>query len=399
MRLVDAQRAQEQLEAREVDVVLIREVAAHLREELAVRHHHQVQRAVDDVEVRQVRQEVVADEHADEDKVVDDALQVKVVAPVGVEHRHRRRRRRIAGRQEARPELQLEHLAQEAHLEEFEVVALVVQRVLWLAVAARVAHRRLLAQKAELWLVRHEREHDEIGVEAIKAMLQVLELRELLGLLAPDKVHHLVLALAGHVGPGEHDDRAVRVKRVRLELVRQPRAEPEAQAVHELRAGCDAVRVERALNVLLLGVAQQQFALERRPEPPRALLVHLRARRDAVDGEVDDLLRAHDLQHFVGKREDALELLALAHRSQLGLVGVRAHVDDAVHVEVQVIHAAFAVGVGGEAVGDALHDLRVLVGEPAEHLGDAMRDGQLPQRRGARRAACVETARPRDEAC
>mmetsp|Transcript_14273 Transcript_14273/g.44155 ORF Transcript_14273/g.44155 Transcript_14273/m.44155 type:complete len:307 (+) Transcript_14273:1138-2058(+) len=197
-------------------------------------------------------------------------------------------------------------------------------------------------------------------------------------------VHDLVLALAGLVGAREDDGRRVgpAVERVRGALVREPRAERGAQRVHELRARRDAVGIKR-VRVVGHGLARgdqlrvELLALLRGPEAPRPLLVHLRARRDAVDREVDGLRGPDDLADFVRKRKDAHELLALARDDEFRVVAVRAHVDDAVHVQVQVVDVRAALG--GQAVAHALHDARVLVRQPPEHLRNAV------ERRDARR--------------
>ena len=97
------------------------------------------------------------------------------------------------------------------------------------------------------------------------------------------------------------------------------------------------------------------------------------ARRDAVDGEDDRALGGDDLADLVREGEDAHELVARAGLRDLGVVAVRAHVDDAVHVEVQVVDVRLFL-LRGQAVGHALHDRRVLVREPTKHLRDAARD-------------------------
>mmetsp|Transcript_1079 Transcript_1079/g.2987 ORF Transcript_1079/g.2987 Transcript_1079/m.2987 type:complete len:434 (+) Transcript_1079:1141-2442(+) len=203
-------------------------------------------------------------------------------------------------------------------------------------------------------------------------------------------VHDLVLALAGLVGAREDDGRRVgpAVERVRGALVREPRAERGAQRVHELRARRDAVGIKR-VRVVGHGLARgdqlrvELLALLRGPEAPRPLLVHLRARRDAVDREVDGLRGPDDLADFVRKRKDAHELLALARDDEFRVVAVRAHVDDAVHVQVQVVDVRAALG--GQAVAHALHDARVLVRQPPEHLRNAVERRDARRRRAAAR--------------
>ena len=64
------------------------------------------------------------------------------------------------------------------------------------------------------------------------------------------------------------------------------------------------------------------------------------------------------------------------HNDLIIIIPMRAGVDDAVHVEVEVVHLAIDV----EAVVDALVDIGILIGQPPEHLGDAM-EGRGGRRR------------------
>ena len=69
-------------------------------------------------------------------------------------------------------------------------------------------------------------------------------------------------------------------------------------------------------------------------EPARALLAHLRARRHTVDGEVEQLLGPHGREEAVDVRGDVFVHFALGGRRG-AVLGVRAGVDDPVHVDVQ----------------------------------------------------------------
>ena len=76
---------------------------------------------------------------------------------------------------------------------------------------------------------------------------------------------------------GEDDGGATLPEGVCLHLVRDPAAESNAEAEHELGAGCDAVRVEAALcwqRALARDVIRQKcFTLFSRAEPTRTLLI------------------------------------------------------------------------------------------------------------------------------
>ena len=71
-------------------------------------------------------------------------------------------------------------------------------------------------------------------------------------------------------------------------------------------------------------------------ETAAALLVHLSARCDTIDGHVQELARADYAEKAVDVLEDVAEHLGL--RSGVGTVlGVETRVDDAVHVQIEAI--------------------------------------------------------------
>ena len=68
------------------------------------------------------------------------------------------------------------------------------------------------------------------------------------------------------------------------------------------------------------------------------------------------------------------------HHNLIIIIPMRAGMDDAVHVEVEVVYLAIDV----QAVVDALVDVGILVGQPPEHLGDAVK-GRCGRRSSSRR--------------
>ena len=78
-------------------------------------------------------------------------------------------------------------------------------------------------------------------------------------------------------------------------------------------------------------------ALARDAVPPLPLLVHLGARRAIADRNVEQPLRLHELHHRVDRGADRDQLLLLRAALHLGVVAVRARVEDAVRVEVEVV--------------------------------------------------------------
>mmetsp|Transcript_5938 Transcript_5938/g.21724 ORF Transcript_5938/g.21724 Transcript_5938/m.21724 type:complete len:235 (+) Transcript_5938:3934-4638(+) len=230
--------------------------------------------------------------------------------------------------------------------------------------------------------MRRQREHDQVGVQAVQAVLGVgVEARQ--APLAANVVHDLVLALTGHIGVRE-DDLDVAPAGVVVESLVDVVLQRHGQVRHEGCARCNHVRVERLgldlvrhLEPLHLHLLAEAILLELLlagilggAEAARALLVHLGARRDAVDGHVEQLARPHHAEEPVDVREDVLE--HLRHRGgRRPILRVEAGVDDAIHVQVQVVPLP-AVGVGLREVRRHLHAIDHLAG-----LLDHVHDDQV----------------------
>ena len=238
-RLELRERARHHLEAPHVDVAVLGHVAAERRQRPLVLREHIVEAALGNVQRRHVRHEIIADEKAHEHEVVNHALE------------------RVAKRQVELAKLEVKVLAQNRNVQQLEGVHL-DQHLLGraaraaLAVAAAAKHD-LFAQQRKVRVVRDEREHDEVGVEAVEAVPQVRVVVRL-HLHAPNVVHDLVLALAGHLVARE-DDLAPLPRRVQLELHAHKVAQVLAERGHELGARRDAVRVEDRVHVDLFARA------------------------------------------------------------------------------------------------------------------------------------------------
>mmetsp|Transcript_13158 Transcript_13158/g.33917 ORF Transcript_13158/g.33917 Transcript_13158/m.33917 type:complete len:226 (+) Transcript_13158:1951-2628(+) len=123
------------------------------------------------------------------------------------------------------------------------------------------------------------------------------------------------------------------------------------------------------------------LALLRSAEAPGALLVHLGARGHAVDGHVDDLLRADDADKAVEVQENVLVHVLLVLRRR-PVLGVAARVDDAVHIEVQVVKVSIgcifveidwhhtSIHLHGLPLDRVADDLRIPHATPSEEGGD-----------------------------
>jgi hypothetical protein len=67
------------------------------------------------------------------------------------------------------------------------------------------------------------------------------------------------------------------------------------------------------------------------------LLIHFCSRRNTVNSEVNELLRVYQANDFVGVLVNVLKYLKLGGWLRVSIDGVCAWVDDAIHVQVQVV--------------------------------------------------------------
>jgi len=93
-------------------------------------------------------------------------------------------------------------------------------------------------------------------------------------------------------------------------------------------------RLSFGLLGLSLSLAGRIFG---RPEATRTLLVHLSPGGDAVDCQEEQAPGAHHTHQRLQVVEDALENFCLRDAVVMVIVRVRTVVDDAVHVQVQVV--------------------------------------------------------------
>mmetsp|Transcript_2769 Transcript_2769/g.7009 ORF Transcript_2769/g.7009 Transcript_2769/m.7009 type:complete len:250 (+) Transcript_2769:1250-1999(+) len=226
-----------------MDRPLVGKVPSPLRQQINIIIQHQTQSSIINLQMRHVRQKIIPHEHAHEDEIVDDPAHVVLHAQPA-----------LVGEL---PELYLEHLAKRRDLQQLEVVPRVIQHVLLLAVfvpaAPRHDHGHLLTQEEEVGLVRGEAEHDEVGVEAVEDVCEAGGPVGVRGggvfwvvqrLRFANVVHHLMLALSGHVGSANDDVAAVLPNRIRLLLVLDPLSHGQTQLEHEVRSGRDAIGIE-----------------------------------------------------------------------------------------------------------------------------------------------------------
>lgn len=129
-----------------------------------------------------------------------------------------------------------------------------------------------------------------------------------------------------------------------VNVIMQTRGQPR----HKRRPGRDTIRIKMLFFGLFRGQLrpfQEQLGpyttdlvdflngLFGGAESARALLVHLRAGRDAVNRHVDQFSGTHDAEEAVDALEDGHHHLVLVARCRF-VLGMGARMDDSVHVEI-----------------------------------------------------------------
>lgn len=160
-------------------------------------------------------------------------------------------------------------------------------------------------------------------------------------LAPPNVIHNLVLAFPRDIWTREDYGGPFGPEGIGLHLVLYPLVHGEGQLQHEVSAGSDAIRVKG------LAVGEPPLTRHHRrhellgllaaAEATAPLLIHLRAGRDPVNGEEEQLSWLGKLVKAVSVHENLLEHLRLIELHERIGVAVRAGVDDAIHVEVQAV--------------------------------------------------------------
>ncbi len=266
----------------EIHMAVLGHISTHHREVVFPDGHESLDAVLPDFESRQVRQEVVSDEEAHEDPVVDGALKIPLEGEIGnvqlngkvlTEDRHMEPDEGLQG-------MGIVLLAKVAAL----LFCLTSAVSLFVALlAAESAHpglaileEHILTKNAEVRLVGGKTKHDEIGVQPVDDVPGVGVMLGRVALRAHE-VHDLVLTLAGNGGIRD-EDLHLGPRGVRVELVRTPIPQACGEDVHEGGARSDGVGIERFLdNNLdrLLGGVAALFLLQHLEELLLVLLLFL----------------------------------------------------------------------------------------------------------------------------
>lgn len=178
--------------------------------------------------------------------------------------------------------------------------------------------------------------------------------------------HNLMLSFTRDFMTGQDDFASLPVD-VLAHFLRNEIFELLGKPSHKLRSRSDAVRVKCIFFGHFYALTDCLFALpfcvQRSPEPPCALLIHLGARSHSIDRHEEQLLRLDLAEQMLDVVEylDEHFILADPLRDTIGVV-VSAVVDDAIHVQVE------AVELGDAVLGDELRDRGIALREPAEEL-------------------------------
>mmetsp|Transcript_11071 Transcript_11071/g.31053 ORF Transcript_11071/g.31053 Transcript_11071/m.31053 type:complete len:228 (+) Transcript_11071:592-1275(+) len=191
--------------------------------------------------------------------------------------------------------------------------------------------------------MRCQTEHNKVRVQSVQAVPQIgLPVGAPQELIVADVRHDLVLPLPRLVVSRE-DDRNLPPPVVVLNLAGHKILNLLRQPHHKLRPRCDGVRVKLVLRDFLplqSRLLGEFLVLQCGPEAPRPLLVHFGARSHAVYRHVQQPLGPDEVEYNVEVRKDILHHDLEAQRTPVlhaVFARVDAAVDDAVHVQVEVI--------------------------------------------------------------
>ena len=277
-----------------MDRARVSDVVVHSGQEILIELDEAIKTALSDVKRAQRWQEIVSNEEAEEDEVVNDALNVESELELPIQL------------------LILQHhvLTEEGDVDQLEVVG--VREFDTLDTSAFVAlDHVLLPDDREVGLVRQQTQHDQICVCSVEAMSCVgVVVRVVASLTYVVKHFMLTFTWDGSVGEDARDE--VLVQGVCIELILDEEVELLAEVCHELGAWGDGVAVEEFRHLLAprLDLRLEKGAFTGTFESSSSLLIHFGARSHTVDCQKNVFLRLHEMDDFVdGLHDGGPELL------------------------------------------------------------------------------------------
>jgi len=288
---------------------------------ILVHVHEQINGILPYLQGRRMREKIVANKEAHENKVVDEGLfilrndtvinlkvQLQILAQFGNRHK-------------------LEGFHRDGHLSLglLSLTRLIQQALhfLLLRLLFRLGLLNLLSQDGTLSFVRSQTQHDQISIKAVNnvAHIRIITLKPS---LQADELHNLMLPLPRAIRVTQYDlyiPPGGIVIQAQVDVVLQRDGQPP----HEGRSRRNDIAVKgfrlllrRDLNAFFLKPFPQVlllclplFRLLSSPKAPASLLVHLRTRCNAVNGEEEELPRPNHREQPVNVLEYVAEHLVL----------------------------------------------------------------------------------------
>mmetsp|Transcript_72871 Transcript_72871/g.173594 ORF Transcript_72871/g.173594 Transcript_72871/m.173594 type:complete len:321 (-) Transcript_72871:17-979(-) len=301
-----------------------------------------------------MRQEVVANQHAEKNEIIDQALDIEG-----------------EGGRNVLCKLQGHVLSQGRDVQQLEPVWMKHHALLQRQVSA-LAKDHFFTEQRKVGLMCSQRQHDQIRIQTIHTM-PYIRVIVWLGFATSNVVDNFVLTLSRHVWTRQHNCHLL-PQWVLFNLLLDEKMEVLCQTLHELCPWRDAVRVEwSCIHFLtsLQGTLQSLSSIVCSPEASRPLLVHLRPRCTSINGHVEELLWLDDVEKPQDVLKSSHKYLFLICHTETTSVVVGAGMNYAVHVQVQVVKLRYHVR------DDVLIDER----EPLRQVSKEPRDAHDESRR------------------
>ena len=232
-----------------------------------------------------MRQKVVSHKDVQQDVVVNDIFEVVF------------ERKHFA----ERCELELEVLTQQRNVQQVELLPALCR-----GARSPRPECHVLTQQRKVGIMAYKAKHDKVSIQTIEAMARITIIARL-GACCTDVLHDLVLALSWYIMAREDHTHTTPVGVLRY-LLGHKVLKLLGQSRHERSARGDAVRVEWVFFRQFFASPDGLLALIPRflccAETTATLLIHLGARRNAINGKEKELARLDRREKVLDIRED-----------------------------------------------------------------------------------------------